>query len=299
MMTGNTASPDVQFQMGVLNLAQNKYKEAEESFRRAYQLNPANSRGLMGVVETYMAQNRTDEALKVLAAESAKSPGNRDLHMALGNTSARAGKYDQALAEFQKVLEATDRKSKVAADLYLRMGEVHRRKGDLNSSITALQAAREIWPDNAAIVSTLALVLGGAGRSQEARLAYEQTLKLDPANAVALNNLAFIIAENGGDLDQALTFAQRAKQLLPGLNEVSDTLGLIYLRKNLNDEALRIFADLVAKEPNHSTYRYHLGMALSRKGDKGRARRELEEALKANPSSDEAGKIRDLMSRLG
>ncbi len=64
---------------------------------------------------------------------------------------------------------------------------------------------------------------------------------------MALNNLAFLMAETGGDLDDALTKAQRAKQLLPSLYEISDTLGWIYLKKNLADKAIDIFKDLVAK----------------------------------------------------
>ncbi|MFB3826425.1 MAG: tetratricopeptide repeat protein [Bryobacteraceae bacterium] len=299
MLAGTPSSPDVMFQLGVLNLAENKYKEAEDAFRRAYQLNPANSRGLMGVVETYMAQNKTDEALQILHVEAARSPGRSELHLALGNTAARAGKYDMALSEFQTVLNGTDQKSRTAADLHLRIGEVHRRKGDMNASIASLQKARELWPENPTVVSTLALVLDAAGRKPEARTAYEQTLKLDPANAVAMNNLAFLMADAGTDLDQALTYAQRAKQLLPNLHEVSDTLGWIYLKKNLSEDAIKVFSDLVSKEPNHSTYRYHLGMALTQKGDKERARKELEQALRSNPPKDEAFKIRELMAKIG
>lgn len=299
MLAHNPNSPDAYFQLGVVNLAENKYKEAEEAFRKAYQLNPANSRGLMGVVETYMAQNRPDQALELLQNETRRFPSRTDYRTALGNTAVRAGKYDLAVTEFQQVLRSLDPKSRMAGDVYLRIGETFRRKGDLNSSIANLQKAREIMPENPVVVSTLALTLDSAGRKSEARLAYEQTLNLDAGNGVALNNLAFLIAEGGGDLDQALTFAQRAKQVLPNLLEVSDTLGWIYLKKNLSDNAIQIFTDLVKKEPNHSTYRYHLGMALSQKGDKPRALKELEQALKSNPPKEEATKIRDLMTKIG
>ena len=92
-----------------------------------------------------------------------------------------------------------------------------------------------------------------AARRPEAKQVYEATLKLDPNNAVVLNNLAFLLAESGGDLDDALTKAQRAKQILPNLFEISDTLGWIYLKKNLADNAIDIFKDLVAKaaQPLH------------------------------------------------
>lgn len=299
MLVASPSSPDLHFQMGVVNLAEEKYKDAEVSFRKAYQLNPANSRGLMGVVETFMAQNKPDQALQLLQSEKEKTPNRTDYRIALGNTAVRAGRYDMAIQEYQEVLKILEAKSRAAGDIYLRLGETYRRKGDLNGSISSLQKAREIMPENPLVGSTLALTLDGAGRKQEARLAYEQTLKLDPSNGVALNNLAFLIAEAGGDLDQALTYAQRAKQALPSLLEVSDTLGWIYLKKNLSDNAIEIFNDLVKKQPNHSTYRYHLGMALSQKGDKPRALRELEQALKNNPTKDEAGKIRDLMTKIG
>src|SRR5205085_2944881 len=138
---------------------------------------------------------------------------------------------------------AVDKKSRGAGDLYLRMGETCRRKGDFSGAITNLQKAREILPDNTVALATLALTLDSAGRKTEAKQAYEQCLKVDPRHAVVLNNLAYLLAENNGDLDQALTYAQRAKQLLPNLSEVSDTLGWIYLKKQLTDNAVQAFKE--------------------------------------------------------
>ena len=298
MLKVNPGSPDVLFQLGVVNLAENKFKDAEEAFRRAYQLNPANSRGLMGIVETNMAQNKTDEALKILQAESDKSPNRSDLLLAMGNTAVRAGKYDFAIQTFTRLLGQTEKGSR-QGDIHLRIGETYRRKGDVNASIQELQKARETLPDNIVVLKTLALVLDGAQRKPEARKVYEATLKLDPNDGVALNNLAFLLAETGGDLDDALTKAQRAKQLLPSLYEISDTLGWIYLKKNLADQAIDVFKDLVIKEPNHSTYHYHLGIAYSQKGDKTQALVQLREALKYNPTKDEKDQIQQLIARLG
>ena len=90
MLKTDPGSADAAFQLGVVNLAERKYAEAEATFRRAYQLNPANSRGLMGMVETAMAQNQTDAALTLLQAEADKAPNRADLQLALGNTALRA-----------------------------------------------------------------------------------------------------------------------------------------------------------------------------------------------------------------
>jgi tetratricopeptide (TPR) repeat protein len=298
LLKTNPGSPDVLYQLGVVNLAENKYKEAEDSFRRAYELNPANSRGLMGVVETNMAQNKAGEALKLLQAEIDKAPARVELLLALGDTAVRAGKFDFAIQTYNRALSQTE-KGAGQGGIYLRIGETYRQKGDPNAAIQALNKAREALPENIQVLATLALVLDTSQRKPEAKRVYEATLKLEPNNAVALNNLAFLVAESGGDLDDALTKAQRARQLLPGFNEISDTVGWIFLKKNLPDNAIEVFKDLVSKEPNHSTYRFHLGMAYAQKGDKSKALTELREALKYNPPKDEKEQIQQMIARLG
>jgi tetratricopeptide (TPR) repeat protein len=107
------------------------------------------------------------------------------------------------------------------------------------------------------------------------------------------------MAEHGGDLDSALTYAQQAKRMLPNLSEVSDTLGWIYLKKNLNDNAIDIFKELVSRDPHASTYRYHLGIAYFNKGDKPAALKELQQALKDNPAKMESDKIKELIAKIG
>src|SRR5258708_36608269 len=161
MIKSAPSSPDVLFQLGVVNLAEGKYKEAEDAFRRAYQLNPANSRGLMGVVETNMAQNKPDAALALLQAESEKAPTRLDLLVAMGNTAVRAGKYDLAITTFTKVLGGLDKNPKAQGDIYLRIGETYRRKGDLNAAVQALQKSRDTLPTSAIVLSTLGLRLDG------------------------------------------------------------------------------------------------------------------------------------------
>ena len=292
-------SADVYYQLGLIDLSEKKYKEAEADFHRSYELNPANSRGLMGIVETYFAQHRSDDAINMLQAEAAKAPKRVDFHLAIASAAVMANRFDLGIAQYQAALGMLGQDAGGRADIFLRLGETYRRKGDLANAISMLQQAQKSMPDNPVVLSTLALALDGSGRKAEARKIYESTLKADPDNGVALNNLAFLIADSGGDLDQALTLAQRAKQVLPNTAEVSDTLGLIYLRKNLSDNAIDIFRDLVNKQPGQATFHYHLGMAFSQKGDRPRALEQLQQALKENPPQDERAKIQQLLSQLG
>jgi tetratricopeptide (TPR) repeat protein len=240
-----------------------------------------------------------DQAIQLLQTELAQGPTRNDLRIALGNLAVRAGNLDLAIDQFQTVLKQLDKNSKARGDVYMRLGLTLRTKGDLNGAIQALYSARGALPGNALVVDELALSLGKAGRKKEARDIYEQAIRQNPQDGMALNNLAFMMAEGGSvDLDQALTYAQRAKQVLPNLSEVSDTLGWIYLKKNMSDNAMDVFQTLVNQKPDNSTYRFHLGMAYAQKGDKPKALEALQKALRSGPSKDEENQIRDLINKL-
>jgi tetratricopeptide (TPR) repeat protein len=290
---------DVNFQLGAVNLADKKYPEAEAAFRRAYQLNPADTRSLMGIVEAALAQNQTDAALALLQAESAKAPSRPDVQMALGNTAIRAAKYDLALATFQKLLSQSEKGSAAQAGIYLRIGETYRRMGNNTEAIAALQKARETLPNNIALLNTLAVVLEAAGRKPEAGETYEAILKLDPNNALAMNNFAFLLAESDGDLDRALTLAQRARQMGPNVVEFSDTLGWIYLKKGMLNQSVEIFRDVVDRDPARSTYHYHLARAYYLKGDQAGALAEARTAEEKHPGDAESKQIQALIAQLG
>src|ERR1700721_605246 len=96
------------------------------------------------------------------------------------------------------------------------LGETQMLAQNLPAAIESLKKAHEILPNNSMILNTLATLLTNAGQGNEAKAPYENALRICSENPVALNNLAYIIAESpGGDLNQALTFAQRANQKLP------------------------------------------------------------------------------------
>ena len=88
-------------------------------------------------------------------------------------------------------------------------------------------------PNNTTCLRMLGLLMEGTGKRDQAKPIYEQILKIQPDHPVALNNLAFAKAEEGVDLDQALTMAQRAVQMAPNSPELKDTLGWIYIKKNI------------------------------------------------------------------
>jgi tetratricopeptide (TPR) repeat protein len=292
------ASDEGHQQLAELDFRDHRYKDAEEGFRALLQThnNRSGSSGWAeGVLKAVIAQGRFEEAIQFARDEVQRRPDRADARMALANTLVAAGKYPAAAAQFQMLIE----KNRNSLELYLQMGETKLHGNDFAGALAAFQTARQLAPSDSRPVLDLALLYDQTERREQARKEYETVIQLQPENATALNNLAYLEAEEGVDLDQALAHAQRAQQKLPGNLDVQDTLALVYIRKNLTNDGIRMLRDLVSQRPDSAPFHLHLALALYQKGDRPWAKRELEAALRHQPSAKEENKIRELLAKVG
>ncbi len=294
ILTKYPQNSEARYQQGFLAYAGKDYGKASQLFADLHKANPKDLRGLVGVVETLAGQNKMNEAVKEMETAANAEPDRRDLKVGVANLYVRSERYDDAIKKYQEVLS----KNPKDADVLFKLGETFRRKGDLNQSIDTFRKASQAAPNDAGPLLQLGLLMDGTGRRDQAKPIYEQILRIQQDHPIALNNLAFIKAEEGTDLDSALSMAQRAFQAQPKSPDIADTLGWVYIRKNLSTEAVRVFTDLVKQYPANPLYRYHYGMALMQRGDRPSAKRELEAALRNQPSKTEADKIQELLRQL-
>lgn len=294
----NPNQADSLLEMGVLNLVQKRYKDAEEPFHRAYTVDPSNLRGLVGMAEVHFQLNEPDKAVALIAAEAQKNPQRADLKKELANAEVRAKQFPKAIADFQSIVDRYKDAPIDQADILSNIALTYSTMGDLQKSVEYFQRARQLVPGSIVYVSELADVLDRSGKHIDALNAYKEAMKLNPNNAVVLNNLAYLMTQTNGNLDEALTLAQRAKQQLPTLNQVSDTIGWIYIKKNLSDSAIEIFKDLTNKEKENAVFHLHYGMALVQKGDKANALKQFKAALQSNPGKEEESQIKEQIQKL-
>ena len=290
-------SPQVQFRMGVLAIADHKYKEAEDIYRKLEGTSAGDPQVLTGLAEAYKGENESGKALQVLQDEVKRNPKSALLRRVLARFAGAAGKYDIAVEQYKQLAAEAPRD----ADIQIALASAYNASGDHNAAIAVLEKVLETNPKSETGALALARTLYSAGRMNDAKAGYRRVLAIQPNNPTALNDLAWLIADSGENLDEALAFAQRGLHNAgdPGVkNALSDTLGWIYLKKNAPDSALQMFQSLVAGNPGNSTYRYHLGAAFEQKGEKQKARTELQAALAAKPDPAEEPKIRALLARL-
>ena len=284
---------DARDQLAELDLKEHRYKQAEDGFHALFQAN--DRRGALGLVQCGIEQGQWQQAIQIASEQLRHRPERQDYRMALAHVYVASGNFPAAAQQFQAMI-GKDPKS---APLYLQLGDAKIHSGDSAGALAAFQTARQLAPGDAAPALDLALAYDQTGRSREAREEYQIVIQLQPENAAALNNLAYLDAEEGVDLDQALAHAQRAQQRMPDNPNVQDTLALVYIRKNLTDDGIRILRDLVSRNPDNATFHLHLALALYQKGERLWAKRELQAASRNRPEPKQQDKIKELLAKIG
>jgi tetratricopeptide (TPR) repeat protein len=107
----------------------------------------------------------------------------------------------------------------------------------------------EVRPDSVRAWVDLGNVAADRGRRAEAETAYRRALAIDAEDRDALNNLAWLLLEEGVRLTQAEDLAARAATAPgPDRPRAQDTLGRIQLARGRCAEAERTFRDALAAE---------------------------------------------------
>ena len=127
---------------------------------------------------------------------------------------------------------------------------------------------------------------------------YRSALEINPDFAPAANNLAYILASRDDSLNEAFGLVQIAKEKFPNNPSIMDTLGWVYFKKDLYDNAIGEFTGAIEKLPDNATVRYHLGMAYHKKGENEKAKETLEKALSLNDSFEGAEEAKQILEEL-
>ncbi|MGB7862772.1 MAG: tetratricopeptide repeat protein [Candidatus Sulfotelmatobacter sp.] len=261
----------------------------------ALMLNPHSTEALGAIVDLLISRNERDKAISKVQAILAKDPNDANAHFVLGSVLLGEKAYQEAKTELQRTTEL-DPKLTAA---YLRRAKLEEDQGNVDDAIAGYQKALALQPNFPPLLTLLGnIYLENKGDLRTARIYYERAVAVDANFAPAIANLAYVEAEQGGDLNVALGLAQKAKQMLPDAESISDVLGWVEYLKGSYQETIPMFKECVRKDPARGVYRYHLGMALLAAGEKQEGKSQLESALQLKLSADNAEQARGKLAQM-
>ena len=288
-------SLDVQVAVGRLSLLKGDHSAARQAFARALVLAPDSADALAGAVNAAIAARDVASARQHVEARLVSAPRDVNALMLSARTSFAAGDQAQAERVLRQIVEL-DADHLAAYDL---LGQLYVSQHRLPEAQAEFERLAKRRPGSTGAQTMVATLLHLQNRVDDARRQYEAIVQGSADAAVASNNLAWLYATSGGNLDVALTLAQSAKKELPDQPEVNDTLGWIYYRKGLFRLALGVLEQSVQKDPGNAVYLYHLGVTYAGQGEHAKARSALERALALNQRFDGADHARQVLAELG
>ncbi len=287
-------SMDVRIELARLEVLKKRYPDAEAAFSKILASNPDEFRAIAGLVDIDVAQNRPDKALAKLDQEITRTHGASQMLYLAAITALRTGRFAECIGYLQRLADKTPD----SIDPEIELASVLRLQGNYRRAIDTLRKAALLQPKDPRPTAMLSSLLEMTNQQQEAKALARKALNQDPNNKAAMNNLAYLLAETGDNLDQALKLSQQAVNGGPREPYFQDTLGFVYLRKGKNDQAMQIFDQLVRGFPNEPVFAYHLGMTYFQMGDRARAKAILTKTLQLRPPKDVETGASDLISRL-
>jgi Tfp pilus assembly protein PilF len=172
-------------------------------------------------------------------------------------------------------------------------------RGDKAGAQRALEQATEIAPTVVGPQLQLALMYEEAGDYRRAADRYRKILEAEPDHAVALNNLAYTLADQLKAPEEARSMAQRAATLAPNDPNVIDTMAWIEHLLGNHVEAAKLIAKAVKGGSGIAQIRLHAAFIYDALQDATAAREELEAALKIDPELVKRDDVKALQARIG
>jgi tetratricopeptide (TPR) repeat protein len=279
-------------QLGNIQLAQKHYPDAEKCFQQALDKDPSSTEGLSGLMNTYVAENQPDKAISAANAQIAKAPNNSNFYDLLGTALFDAKKdLPGADGALRKAIEL----DKNNVDALEKLGKVQVQEGSADKALALYQQSIKDNPREVMFYILCGELYEAKKDWEQAKSMYQQALSVSPDHPLASNNLAYVILEQGGNVDVAMGMAQTARRGMPDSPNAADTLGWAYYQKGIYQSAISQFQEALRLSekrggPDDADLHYHLGLAYQKTNQPALARQQLEKAVKLSPSNADARK---------
>jgi tetratricopeptide (TPR) repeat protein len=239
---------------------------------------PGQEAMLRSLVDDLVALGRSEEAIARTERAVAKNPDSANHHDLLGRVLYLTGRTEEARQHLERAIEKDPSHAR-ALTVLARLALADGRVDEALARAEAAVAADASYPEAAYLTTQ---ILSQQGRADESRARLRALVRNHPAHVGAANDLAWLLAVEGEDLDDALALAERAARLQPVAN-IFDTLGWVQLKRGDAAAAVQSFESALEIDPSASSIRYRYGLALEELGRSDEAMGALREALGTGP----------------
>ncbi|HKQ10185.1 MAG TPA: tetratricopeptide repeat protein [Rhizomicrobium sp.] len=256
----------------------------------------------LNVASMAVAAGYLDSAASILNVAVFRFPYQMEARLLLADLRLRQKSPEHAINVMQLVKDSRDprvmivfarialmKKDPETARKYIERvldagGGEELRALDKDTALRSIADYAVRHPGNKVVKKQRALLLLGFGELPKAKALYEQLVREDPSDALAFNNLAWLVVQENPH--RALGLAQSAVKADPALANYLDTLGTMQLGQSDFRGAVTSLQKAHDLAPDNAGFAYHLALALEASGASAQSQAILQMLVKRGGFSD-------------
>jgi len=258
---------------GQFLLGQGQVAEALSAYRSLAEALP--DRGFPLLVATLVGQGKRQEADGIARRQISLNETEPRGYLLLAAISRLQQEYSQGV----EVLEGGLKKVSNELPLQMARADLFQAWGKPERALEILGVLHERHPANVPVIFNLASLHDRQGNKRQALALYRACLESDDGYLPALNNLAYLYADNYRDLEEALELAVRAFHQRPADPGIMDTLGFVMVRQGRFADALPFLEKSAGLLPDEPAVQLHLAQAYHGLGKHGQAEKALHQVI--------------------
>lgn len=284
-------SPQPQLRLAGAHLAANNKDAYANGLRKALDLKPDLIEAQRALVLVDLGEKRVREALTTAQTVQKQRPNETIGYLLEGDIYAFQKNWEPAVVAYRNGLKKVN-----SSDLAMKIYSVFLASG---KSGEAEKFSTTWMRDNPKDVSFL-LYMGETGIALKDYVAAEKSfsaaIKVQPNNAVAYNNLAWVT----GRLNKvdAIGLAEKANALAPNQPAFMDTLAMLLSDKGDYAKAVELQGRVVQLQPDNRVFKMNLAKIHIKGGNKAAAKTELEELAKLGEKFAGQSEVTSLLKSL-
>jgi putative PEP-CTERM system TPR-repeat lipoprotein len=265
---------------------------AINSLKRAQTIEPDNLQVQRALVDAYLAQQAYSQAARVAKDVQRQRPNEDAGYLLLGSVEAAQKRWAEALAFYRQGLKVAPDSSSLTTRMHVALMSSDQKPAAEKLAADWLRTS----PQDASFRFYLGDFALASRQFDRAESLYREVLKLQPENALALNNVAWLMAT--AKKPGAVDMARKAVALLPERPVVMDTLALALASEGQMPEAVDVMRRAVTLQDGNPQLRFNLAKLLVQAGDKAGAKTELNTLAALGDKFPRQAEVADLMKTL-
>ncbi len=262
-------NPRLQVQLAEALLATRDNAQAARALRKALELDPGQGEARRALAIMALQDRRPQEALAIARDWQKHSPKDGGGFALEGDVEVSRRNWAPAIDAYQAALRLTE-----ATEAAMKLHAAYRAAGRGAEADRVAADWERKRPQDAVFHFYLGDVATNDKAYGRAEQHYRTVLQSQPANALAMNNVAWLLLRQSKP--GALAMAERADALLPNRAPVLDTLASAQAAEGRFTDAVKTQRRAIAGSPEDPHLQLRLAEYLLKAGQKSEARQQLE-----------------------